>query len=85
MNNLITAIQTTQTPGSVTFENFDSIRANLSRYISETFDGMDYDRDGLDVAAADLKELDGIRKEINSIKKKFRRYIQHRTLKLRIN
>ena len=59
MNELI--IHASQTPGVVTFENYEEVKASLQTYINDTFTGMDYESEGLEVASADYEELKKMR------------------------
>lgn len=59
MNELI--INASQTPGVVTFENYEEVKASLQTYISETFAEMDYEKEGLEIASADYEELKKMR------------------------
>lgn len=59
MNDLI--ILANQTPGVVTFENYDEVKVSLQSYINETFSDVDYEKEGLDIASADYAELKKMR------------------------
>lgn len=59
MNELV--ILTSQTPGVVTFENYEEVKTSLQMYINETFAAMDYESEGLEVASADYEELKKMR------------------------
>lgn len=59
MNDLI--ILANQTPGVVTFENYDEVKTALQTYINETFSDVDYEEEGLDIASADYEELKNMR------------------------
>lgn len=48
---------TTQKPGQVTFENYETIRENLTNYVEEFFGNVDYDVQGYEAAKADCDEL----------------------------
>lgn len=65
-------ILTTLTPGVVTFENYEELKASLTRYVSETFDVVDYDVDGLEAAKADYEELNDRKKAINKVKRELK-------------
>ena len=59
MNDLV--ILANQTPGIVTFENYEEVKSSLHIYINETFADMDYEKEGLEVALADYQELKKMR------------------------
>lgn len=59
MNELI--IHASQTPGVVTFENYEEVKASLQTYINDKFTGMDYESEGLEVASVDYEELKKMR------------------------
>ena len=59
MNELI--INASQTPGIVTFENYEEVKASLQTYIKDTFAGADYEMDGIEIATADYEELKKMR------------------------
>ena len=44
MNQLV--LLTNQTPGVVTFENYEEVKVALQVYIKETFTDMDYEKEG---------------------------------------
>lgn len=48
---------TTQQPGIVTFDNYELIKENLTRYVSESFENVDYNIRGYEAAKADRDEL----------------------------
>ena len=50
-----------QTPGIVTFENYEEIKESLQTYINETFADTDYEKEGFEIASADYKELKKMR------------------------
>lgn len=59
MNELI--IHASQTPGVVTFENYEEVKASLQTYMNDKFTGMDYESEGLEVASVDYEELKKMR------------------------
>ena len=59
MENL--TIISTSTPGIVTFDNFQDVKMTLETYIQETFEGVDYDIEGIKIATADRDELKKMR------------------------
>ena len=59
MNELV--ILTSQTPGVVTFENYEEVKLSLQTYINDTFANMDYESEGFEVASADYEELKKMR------------------------
>lgn len=59
MNELI--INASQTPGIVTFENYEEVKASLQTYKKDTFAGADYEMDGIEIATADYEELKKMR------------------------
>lgn len=59
MNDLV--ILANQTPGIVTFENYEEVKTSLQTYINETFAEIDYDKEGLEIASADYEELKKMR------------------------
>ena len=59
MDNLI--IVANQTPGVVTFDNYDEVKSNLQQYISENFDTANYDETGVEAANSDYEELKKMR------------------------
>ncbi len=65
MNELI--INANQTPGVVTFDNFEEVKADLEEYIQSTFSDVDYETKGIDIATADYEELKKMR---NAVTKK---------------
>ena len=48
---------TTQQPGFVTFDNYETIKENLTRYVAESFEDVDYSIQGYEAAVADRDEL----------------------------
>ena len=48
---------TTQQPGQVTFDNYETIKENLTDYVAEFFENVDYDIQGYEAAKADRDEL----------------------------
>lgn len=59
MNDLV--ILANQTPGIVTFENYEEVKSSLQTYINETYADMDYEKEGLEIASADYEELKKMR------------------------
>ena len=59
MNELI--IHASQTPGVVTFENYEEVKSSLQTYINDTFANVDYESEGFEVASADYEELKKMR------------------------
>lgn len=59
MENLI--IRASQTPGIVTFENFEEVKAALQQYVQETFPDTSYSELGIDTATADRDECKKVR------------------------
>ena len=55
MNELI--IHASQTPGVVTFENYEEVKSSLQTYINDMFANVDYESEGFEVASADYEEL----------------------------
>ena len=51
MENL--TIISTSTPGVVTFDNFQEVKMGLETYIQETFEGVNYEAEGIEIATAD--------------------------------
>lgn len=70
MDELI--ISAKQTPGVVTFDNYEELKAGLTQYVKETFDFVDYEQEGVDVAAADCKELKKKKDAITKVKKELK-------------
>ena len=68
MNDLI--LITNQTPGLVTFKNFEEVRANLQQYVRENFADVDYSALGAAAAEADAKQLKQYKDVISKTKKK---------------
>ncbi|MBP3338388.1 MAG: DUF1351 domain-containing protein [Lachnospiraceae bacterium] len=48
-------------PGTVSFENFDDVKAGLQAYVSETYRDVNYDRDGIEIAVSHQDELKKMR------------------------
>ena len=48
---------TTQQPGCVTFDNYETIKDNLVRYVAESFENADYSILGYEAAKSDRDEL----------------------------
>ena len=48
-------------PGTVDFENFDEVRAELQAYVSKTYNDVNYDRDGIEIAITHQDELKKMR------------------------
>lgn len=48
---------TTQQPGFVTFDNYETIKENLTRYVADAFADADYNLQGYEAAVADRDEL----------------------------
>ena len=48
---------TTQKPGVVSFENYEVIKENLTRYVEESFKDIDYSVQGYEAAKTDCDEL----------------------------
>ena len=48
---------TTQKPGVVSFENYEVIKENLTRYVAESFKDIDYSVQGYEAAKTDCDEL----------------------------
>lgn len=67
MDNL--TIISTSTPGVVTFDNFQEVKANLETYVQETFEGIDYEKEGIDIAIADRDELKKMRDVVSKKQK----------------
>ena len=65
-------IMATQTPGIVTFDNFDELKNGLQQYIKENFDGVNYEEQGIKVAEADRDELKKRRDIIAKAKKELK-------------
>ena len=65
-------IITTQQPGIVTFDNYETIKENLTRYVSESFTDVDYNIAGLDAATADRDELKKTKDVITKTKKELK-------------
>lgn len=59
MNELI--IHASQTPGVVTFENYEEVKSSLQTYINDMFANVDYESEGFEVASADYEELKKMR------------------------
>lgn len=62
MEDLI--IRASQTPGIVTFENFEEVKAALRQYVQETFPDTSYSELGINVATADRDECKKVRDAI---------------------
>ena len=62
-------IITSQTPGIVTFDNYELIKENLTRYVEESFSDVDYSIAGIDAATADRDELKKTKDIITKTKK----------------
>ena len=75
MNDLI--ILANQTPGVVTFENYDEVKTALQIYINETFSDVDYEEEGLDIASADYEELKKMRDVVTKKQKELEKLILH--------
>ena len=73
MNELI--IEASQTPGIVTFSNFEEVKTNLKKYIEDTFTDVDYEEEGIEIASADYEELrkmrDVVTKKQKDLKKAY--------------
>ena len=73
MNELI--IEASQTPGIVTFSNFEEVKTNLKKYIEDTFTDVDYEEEGIEIASADYEELrkmrDVVAKKQKDLKKAY--------------
>lgn len=67
MDNL--TIISTSTPGIVTFDNFEEVKANLEAYVKENFEGNDYDKEGIDIATEDRDELKKMRDVVSKKQK----------------
>ena len=67
MKNLI--INSTSTPGIVTFDNFQELKMGLETYVQETFEGVNYEEEGIDIATADRDELKKMRDAITKKQK----------------
>lgn len=65
-------IITTQQPGIVTFDNYETIKENLTRYVTESFTNVDYTIAGLDAATADRDELKKTKDVITKTKKELK-------------
>lgn len=59
MNKLV--ILADQTPGVVTFENYEEVKTSLLTYIKENFAEMDYEKVGFEVASENYDELKKMR------------------------
>lgn len=62
-------IISTSTPGIVTFDNFIEVKRELEGYIQETFEGLNYENEGIDIAKADCDELKKLRDTITKKQK----------------
>lgn len=62
-------IISTSTPGIVTFDNFQEVKKKLEAYVQETFEGVNYEEEGIDVATTDCKELKKVRDAITKKQK----------------
>jgi hypothetical protein len=56
-------------PGVVTFDNFEDVKSRLQIYIQDTFENIDYETEGLDIAMADCDELKKMRDTISKKQK----------------
>jgi DNA polymerase III epsilon subunit family exonuclease len=66
MNELMIAVN--QTPGTITFENYEEVKARLQSY-TRTFETVDYSVDGIEAATADYNELKKYRDAVAKKKK----------------
>ncbi len=62
-------IITNQTPGSVTFDNYQEVKTQLQRYIQDKFTNIDYEKEGLAIAIENCDELKGLRDEVTTRQK----------------
>ena len=54
-------LKTTQTPGLVTFENYEEVKKTLQNYIKEDFSDINYEDVGIEIASANCEELKKMR------------------------
>ncbi len=66
MNELMITVN--QTPGTITFENYEEVKARLQSY-TRTFETVDYSVDGIEAATADYNELKKYRDAVAKKKK----------------
>lgn len=66
MNDLV--ILANQTPGIVTFDNYEEVKASLETYI-ERFADTDYEKEGIEIASADYEELKKMRDAVTKKQK----------------
>lgn len=64
-----------QTPGVVRFDNYEELKRQLESYIKQTFDGVNYEEQGIAVATADRDELKQRKEVIFQSKKRIERGI----------
>ena len=70
MNELV--ISARQTPGVVTFDNFDAVKADLKSYIAEHYALAEYTLDDYDTAVADRDELKKLRDTVTKKQKELK-------------
>lgn len=66
-------INTNFKPGVVTFDNFDEVKADLEKYISEKFSDTDYEVKGIECATADYEELKKLRDAVTKKQKELKK------------
>ena len=69
---------TTQKPGIVSFDNYEVIKENLTRYVEESFKDIDYSVQGYEAAKTDCDELKQTKDIISKTAKEGR--VQHSEL-----
>ena len=80
MNDLV--ILANQTPGIVTFDNYEEVKASLEIYINETFAETDYEKKVLKLHRQIMKSLRRCEMSLQKNRKNLRRHIQHLMLLL---
>lgn len=66
------SIIASQTPGVVSFPNFEEVKANLQEYVDSKFSLVDYTAEGLSAAQSDRDELKKMRDAVTKTEKELK-------------
>lgn len=58
-----------QTPGSVSFSNYEEVKRRIQTYVLNKFTNIDYEKEGLGIAIANYDELKEKRDELTTLQK----------------
>ena len=66
-------IKASQTPGIVTFDNYEEVKEKLEEVVGVKYKDVDYNKEGIDVASTDFDELKKIKSAISDKQKELKK------------